>query len=109
MKSFFQTSELLPKLDALSNTMAGYRRSFEYIQDYIGIYGLKIWQEELSRIIGYNVEMECNSFMRAKILDWQSVYQSKVIPVPSFEPCDGQSMTFIGRLAREMIRITDPK
>lgn len=89
--------------------MAGYRRSFEYIQDYIGIYGLKIWQEELSRIIGYNVEMECNSFMRAKILDWQSVYQSKIVPVPSFEPCDSQSMTFIGRLARELIRITDPK
>ncbi|XP_001948165.2 WASH complex subunit 5 [Acyrthosiphon pisum] len=104
-----KTSELLPKLNSLGNTMAGYRRSFEYIQDYIGIYGLKIWQEELSRIIGYNVEMECNSFMRAKILDWQSVYQSKVIPVPSFEPCDGQSMTFIGRLARELIRITDPK
>lgn len=105
----FQTSELLSKLNALSNTMAGYRRSFEYIQDYIGIYGLKIWQEELSRIIGYNVEMECNSFMRAKILDWQSVYQSKIVPVPSFDTCDTQSMTFIGRLARELIRITDPK
>ncbi|XP_050425351.1 WASH complex subunit 5 isoform X2 [Adelges cooleyi] len=104
-----KTSDLLTKLEALSNTMAGYRRSFEYIQDYIGIYGLKIWQEELSRIIGYNVEMECNSFMRAKILDWQSVYQSKVVPVPSFPPCDNQSMTFIGRLARELIRITDPK
>lgn len=89
--------------------MAGYRRSFEYIQDFIGVPGLKIWLEELSRIIGYNVEMECNSFMRTKIVDWQSNNQSKVVPVPSFEPCDNQSMTFIGRLARELIRITSPK
>lgn len=32
--------------------MDGHKRSFEYIQDYIQIYGLKIWQEELTRIIG---------------------------------------------------------
>lgn len=49
--------------------MDGFRRSFEYIQDYINIYGLKIWQEEVSRIINYNVEQECNSFLREKVLD----------------------------------------
>ncbi len=27
--------------------MSGFRRSFEYIQDYVNIYGLKIWQEEV--------------------------------------------------------------
>lgn len=47
--------------------MDGFRRSFEYIQDYINIYGLKIWQEEVSRIINYNVEQECNSFLREKV------------------------------------------
>ena len=36
--------------------MNGFRTSFEYIQDYISMYGLKIWQEEMSRIINYNVE-----------------------------------------------------
>lgn len=49
--------------------MDGFRRSFEYIQDYINIYGLKIWQEEVSRIINYNVEQECNSFLREKVGD----------------------------------------
>ena len=49
--------------------MDGFRRSFEYVQDYINIYGLKIWQEEVSRIINYNVEQECNSFLREKVLD----------------------------------------
>ena len=47
--------------------MEGFRRSFEYIQDYVNIYGLKIWQEEVSRIVNYNVEQECNSFLRTKV------------------------------------------
>ncbi|KAK3601512.1 hypothetical protein CHS0354_027658 [Potamilus streckersoni] len=103
-----KVSELLPKLEDLGQKMDGYLRSFEYIQDYVNIYGLKIWQEEVSRIINYNVEQECNSFLRTKVQDWESVYQSKAIPIPRFRPVD-ESVNFIGRLAREIIRITDPK
>lgn len=57
----------MPKLKEMAATMDGFYRSFEYIQDYVSIYGLKIWQEEVSRIINYNVEQECNSFLRAKV------------------------------------------
>lgn len=63
----FQSSELMPKLKEMAATMDGFYRSFEYIQDYVSIYGLKIWQEEVSRIINYNVEQECNSFLRTKV------------------------------------------
>uniref|UniRef100_A0A668ABG5 WASH complex subunit 5 n=1 Tax=Myripristis murdjan TaxID=586833 RepID=A0A668ABG5_9TELE len=101
-------SELMPKLKEMAATMDGFYRSFEYIQDYVSIYGLKIWQEEVSRIINYNVEQECNSFLRTKIQDWQSVYQSTHIPIPKFPSVD-ESATFIGRLCREILRITDPK
>ncbi|XP_020792963.1 WASH complex subunit 5 [Boleophthalmus pectinirostris] len=101
-------SELMPKLNEMAATMDGFYRSFEYIQDYVSIYGLKIWQEEVSRIINYNVEQECNSFLRTKIQDWQSVYQSSHIPIPTFPSVD-ESATFIGRLCREILRITDPK
>ncbi|KAJ3597772.1 hypothetical protein NHX12_001289 [Muraenolepis orangiensis] len=101
-------SELMPKLKEMAATMDGFYRSFEYIQDYVSIYGLKIWQEEVSRIINYNVDQECNSFLRTKIQDWQSVYQSTHIPIPKFPSLD-QSATFIGRLCREILRITDPK
>lgn len=104
-----KTSELHAKLEALGKIMDGHRRSFEYIQDYINIYGLKIWQEEVSRIISYNVEQECNSFLRNKVQDWQSVHQSQSIPIPRFPPTDTQSVNFIGRLARELLRITDPR
>ncbi|KAG8184568.1 hypothetical protein JTE90_007684 [Oedothorax gibbosus] len=104
-----KTSELFPKLEAIGQKMDGFRRSFEYIQDYVSIYGLKIWQEEMSRIINYNVEQECNAFLRHKVQDWQSMHQSRTIPIPSFAPLDPFSVNFIGRLAREILRITDPK
>lgn len=63
----------------------------------------------MARIIGYNVEQECNSFLRNKVQDWQSVYQSQTIPIPKFPSVDANSINFIGRLAREICRITDPK
>ena len=51
----------------LSSKTDGFRRSFEYIQDYLDIFGLKMWQEEVTRIINYNVEQECNTFLRQKV------------------------------------------
>ena len=62
--------------------MSIFLQSFEYIQDYIACYGLKLWQvlseqwlrvecrgfqEEFSRIINYNVEQECNRFLKKKV------------------------------------------
>lgn len=64
---FYLQTELRPRLKDLGNRMDAFKRSFEYIQDYVNIYGLKIWQEEVSRIINYNVEQECNSFLRTKV------------------------------------------
>lgn len=104
-----KTLELKPKLDLLVKVMSGFKRSFEYIQDYVNIYGLKIWQEEMMRIINYNVEQECNTFLRQKVQDYESIYQSKDIPIPRFAPTDPTSHTFIGRLAREILRTTDSR
>uniref|UniRef100_A0A8D1KYL4 WASH complex subunit 5 n=1 Tax=Sus scrofa TaxID=9823 RepID=A0A8D1KYL4_PIG len=51
----------------------------------------------------------CNIiFIKLWIQDWQSMYQSTHIPIPKFTPVD-ESVTFIGRLCREILRITDPK
>ncbi|XP_033124935.1 WASH complex subunit 5-like [Anneissia japonica] len=99
--------ELVSRLESLGARMDGFVRSFEYIQDYVNIYGLKIWHEEVSRIINYNIEQECNSFLRTKVHDWESVYQSPTIPIPRFPPVD-VSINFMGRLVREILRMTDP-
>ncbi|XP_017775271.1 PREDICTED: WASH complex subunit strumpellin isoform X2 [Nicrophorus vespilloides] len=101
--------ELEQRLRSLGNIMDGYKRSFEYIQDYVNINGLKIWQEEVTRIINYNVERECNGFLRNKVHDWESSFQSRYVPIPHYAPTDSVSENFIGRLAREILRITDPK
>ena len=42
------------------------------VQDYIDIAGLKMWQEELARVINYNVERECNRYLRRKVKDDES-------------------------------------
>lgn len=90
--------------------MSGFRRSFEYIQDYVRISGLKIWQEELSRIILFHVEQETNVFLTQKVLPWNSVYQNKSIPIPiPPPPTNPDCQTFMGRLANEIILVTNPR
>ena len=61
------SNDLPQVLLRLSSKTDGFRRSFEYIQDYLNIFGLKMWQEEVMRIINYNVEQECNTFLRQKV------------------------------------------
>ncbi|OQR75271.1 WASH complex subunit strumpellin-like [Tropilaelaps mercedesae] len=101
--------ELVERLQTLANIVSGYYRSFEYVQDYIGIRGLKMFQEEFARIVNYNVELECNAYIRHEIHDWDSVYQSRKIPIPRYPPTCSMARTFAGRLANEFSRITDPR
>ena len=51
-----QAGELPTKLQELCRRMDGFRRSFEYIQDYVHLNGLRVWQQELTRIVNLNVE-----------------------------------------------------
>lgn len=101
------------RLTRLGQKLDGFKQSFEYIQDYINMYGLKIWQEEFSRIIKYNVEQECNQFLKKKVFDWQSQYQSDSIPIPRFPPVlvpnQEPSVNFMGRLVRELLAQTSPR
>lgn len=100
--------QMMDNLKKLANIIDGYRRSFEYIQDYLNINGLKIWQEEMMRIINFNVEQECNSFLRKRIQF--SRYQNDAIPIPIHASLPNDpSVTFIGRLGRELLRISDSK
>lgn len=101
--------ELYERLQLLNQVIDGFKRSFEYIQDYLCIQGLKIFNEELFRVISLNVEQECNLYCRRKVMEFESIYQSKNIQIPVYPPIDSLSMNFIGRLAQEFIRLTDFK
>lgn len=62
------------------------------------------------RLINFNVERECNSFLRKKVQNWQSFYQSDAIPIVIYQSLPNDlSVNFIGRLGRELLRITDPR
>ena len=102
------SQDLQSRLEALRSRLDGNKQSFEYIQDYINIPGLRVWMEELARVIGYNVENECNQFLRRKIDDWHSDFQSTDIPIPKYSRVDTDSVTFMGRLVHDLIRVTDP-
>ncbi|EAN79204.1 hypothetical protein, conserved [Trypanosoma brucei brucei TREU927] len=96
-------------LARLAQKLNGIRASFEYIQDYVNVHGLRIWLEEFSRIVNFNVEMECNAFLQKKLYPWESQYQSESIPIPYFEPTPGRSTySFLGGISQHLIAITDP-
>ena len=48
-------------------------------------------------------------FCLLQVHDWQSMFQSTTIPIPRFPRTDSDSVTFVGRLAREILRITDTR
>ncbi|KNC47128.1 WASH complex subunit strumpellin [Thecamonas trahens ATCC 50062] len=100
--------ELLPALQALQARLAGFRLSFEYVQDYVGIYGLKLWQEEFSRIVNFCVEQECNTFLKKKLFWWDSKYYNEAVPIVSFPARDAASINGIGRLTRTLLALTSP-
>ena len=70
-----QPGELEQRLQLLQRTLDGYRRSFEYIQDYVSLHGLKIWQEDFSRIVAFNIEQECNRFLKQQVFAKTSKHQ----------------------------------
>eukprot|EP00755_Sulcionema_specki_P019764 Sspe_Gene.70274::Locus_41488_Transcript_1_1_Confidence_1.000_Length_3743::g.70274::m.70274/K18464/RTSC, SPG8; WASH complex subunit strumpellin len=98
------------RLGMLSKKLEGMRNAFEYIQDYVNVSGLKLWQEEFSRLINFNVEMECNLYLTKRIYDWQSRFQSESIPIPRFPQIEGdRNINFMGRLVQELLRQTDSR
>lgn len=104
-----KTADFEDKLRQLERQLSGFKRSFEYISDYVNIYGLKIWHEEFSRIVGFNVEQESNRFLKRKVEPWQSTFQNEAIPIPLFAGTDAESATWVGRLAKELMLQTDPR
>eukprot|EP01063_Lacrimia_lanifica_P030284 TRINITY_DN4794_c0_g1_i1.p1 TRINITY_DN4794_c0_g1~~TRINITY_DN4794_c0_g1_i1.p1 ORF type:complete len:1175 (+),score=547.54 TRINITY_DN4794_c0_g1_i1:144-3668(+) len=99
------------RLHRLAMRLEGIRDSLEYVQDYMNVYGLKIWQEEFERMVNFHVEMEANNYLTKKVLSWESRFQSTAIPIPNnFPPVAGVNCTnYMGRLAQELLRQTDSR
>jgi WASH complex subunit strumpellin len=68
----------------MATTLDGLKKSLEFLQDYIDINSLKIFQEEIARIINFNTEQELNKYLKNKVINENSKYQNKDIPIPIF-------------------------
>eukprot|EP00986_Skeletonema_menzelii_P002865 scaffold837_cov217-Skeletonema_menzelii.AAC.1 len=96
-------------LASLSRRLEGFQSALECIEDYVSIHGLKMWHEEFSRIINYNVEQEVNKYLLKKVLDADSAYQSDIVPIPRFPRVQNEPtcINFMGRMVSMLIKITD--
>lgn len=108
--------EINHNMSKLAATLDGLKRSIEYLQDYIGIAGLKIFQQEFARIVNYNTEQESNRFLKKKTFDSASRFQSKAIPIPRvvstsqnvYENYDETgAVNFMGRVMSSLLYLTD--
>jgi WASH complex subunit strumpellin len=77
----------------------------EYIQDFVNIHGLKIFQEEFNRLINKYIDLESNSFLSKKMSIDELLDDDNYIPLPQ----DGPNNNFMGRLTQEILNLTDPK
>ena len=89
-KSKDRVGDISSKINMIAKEMEGFRKSFEYIEDYINIPGLKLWQEEISRIINHSVEKEAAGFLK-NAGDSYNQYQSQAVPIPEFSPAPGDN------------------
>lgn len=99
---------LQARLDTLAARTATLRVSLECVQDFVGVRGLDMWHKELARVVGYAVERQTNPYLSAPVLDWQSGYQSAEAPIPPMPVLDTFGFNFMGRLAHELLRLSDP-
>jgi WASH complex subunit strumpellin len=97
------SGEMFRKFEALRDKIKGLKRSIEYIQDFLNIYGEKIWNEEIVRLIEFAVEKEATNLVNRKyqggMIEAQESYN-----IPIFTPVDGDDFTFMGRVLRHILR-----
>ena len=103
--------DLKKKLNLLCVDLSALKKSFIYIQDYVNLNGSKIWSEEMHRLINFYVELEANKFLSKKIKNINDKYENLKYQIPSYPPLKNSpdSYTFLGRITRYILNLTDPK
>ncbi|KAL0230343.1 hypothetical protein PCE1_003904 [Barthelona sp. PCE] len=98
---------LVERFSTVKKELLAIKTSMQYIQDYVNIEGLRLYNEEFERLVIYNVEESAFVFMK-KATQFQPnvVFDDfDVNPVPSFEPIDKNGVNWMARLANELIRL----
>jgi len=87
-----------------------FKNALEYIQDFVNIFGLKIFSEEFNLLINSYIDMEMYALLTKKSIIEELNYDEK-IPIPQriITANDRLSMNFTGRLLREILNLTNPR
>ena len=48
--------------------MDGFKKALAYIQDFINIYGIKIWQEEFNRLMNAYIDLEARQLTGFRVI-----------------------------------------
>ena len=98
-------ADLLKLMKDLASDTYYLKMSLECVQDFIGIHALKIFGEQLGRIIEFNIDREFNikELQRKKI---KNESFSNLIDLPVYEAFDNNN-TFMGRLLYYIITLLD--
>ncbi|KAK0425016.1 hypothetical protein QR680_008983 [Steinernema hermaphroditum] len=95
-------STLLGALEAVGKHLRRLRSVFIYMCEHVGVNGSLLWQHEIRRIVSYWTELETN------ITDDDSLFQSRVIPIPTPQAIQGSTTPF-GRLLALIVAISNPR
>lgn len=78
----------------------------EYLQDFVHIYGLKMFYEEFEKLIYCYVDME-KSALIVEDVGFEELNYDEDIPIPNLK--DPECNTFLGWILRELIELTNPR
>jgi len=92
------------RIMTLANSLENFKRAIEYIQDFVNIYGVKIWQEEFNRIINKYIDLEANTFLSKQMTLEELIDEEDYTPLPA-----DSGENFMARLTKEILNITDAK
>ena len=74
----------LKKITNLSKKLRSFKMSLEYVQDFVHIYGLKIYYEEFEKLIFSYVDMEKTALILGEV-GYEQLNYDIDIPVPSLK------------------------
>ena len=111
-------SEVESQLAKVGEKLDSIKCSVEYIQDLVGIYGLKIWYDEYNKLVSTYIDVEWNYIRRKEFPDealkWASSQNEDNMPKTSKIKTNKlqvseNSLTFLGRVINTLISYSDPR
>lgn len=111
-------AEVESQLAKVGEKLDSIKCSVEYIQDLVGIYGLKIWYDEYNKLVSTYIDVEWNYIRRKEFPDealkWASSQNEDNLPITSKIKTNKlkvteNSLTFLGRVINTLITYSDPK